>query len=108
VIERARRHDDACCRRALDMFCALLGAVAGNVALTFGARGGVFIAGGIAPRIVDDLEASAFRRSFERKGRFADYLGAIPVFVICTDLSPALLGASRAIDLGPGSGSVTT
>ena len=99
VIDRARAHGDEHCRRALGLFCALLGAVAGNVALTFGARGGVYLAGGIAPRILGELEASAFRSRFEGKGRFAGYLAAIPVFVISSDVSPALLGASRAIDL---------
>ena len=51
------------------MFCAMLGAFAGNVALTYGARGGVYIAGGIAPRILDHLAGSAFRQRFEHKGR---------------------------------------
>jgi glucokinase len=67
---------------ALDMFCALLGAFAGNVALTFGARGGVYIAGGISPRIVAFMERSQFRRRFEDKGRLRPYLEAIPVNVI--------------------------
>jgi glucokinase len=67
---------------ALDMFCALLGSFAGNVALTFGARGGVYIAGGISPRIVAFLERSQFRRRFEDKGRLRPYLEAIPVNVI--------------------------
>jgi glucokinase len=101
VIDRARGHDDAQCRRAFDLFCSLLGTVAGNVALTFGARGGVYLAGGIAPRIVDDLAVSAFRRRFESKGRFGGYLAPIPVYVIGSEISPALLGASRAIDLDP-------
>ena len=57
-------------RAALDMFCAMLGGFAGNVALTYGARGGVYIAGGIAPRILDYLIDSEFRRRFEQKGRF--------------------------------------
>jgi glucokinase len=66
----------------LDMFCAMLGGFAGNVALTYGARGGVYIAGGIAPRILDYLAASEFRRRFEQKGRFHAYLEAIPTQVI--------------------------
>jgi glucokinase len=69
-------------RAALDMFCAMLGAFAGNVALTYGARGGVYIAGGIAPRIVSHLAASTFRQRFEQKGRFRAYLEAIPTHVI--------------------------
>ncbi len=70
------------CREALDTFCALLGAVAGDLALMFGARGGVYIAGGIVPRFTDPLARSAFRAQFEAKGRFRDYLAAIPVHVI--------------------------
>jgi glucokinase len=69
-------------RASLDMFCAMLGGFAGNVALTYGARGGVYIAGGIAPRILDYLARSEFRRRFEQKGRFRAYLAAIPSHVI--------------------------
>jgi glucokinase len=67
---------------ALDMFCAFLGSFAGNVALTFGARGGVYIAGGISPRIVAFMERSQFRRRFEDKGRLRPYLEAVPSNVI--------------------------
>lgn len=67
---------------ALNTFCAFLGSFAGSVALTFGARGGVYIAGGIPPRIVDFIRRSQFRAQFEAKGRFRDYLNAIPVHVI--------------------------
>ncbi|MFZ5790943.1 MAG: glucokinase [Pseudomonadota bacterium] len=69
-------------RAALDLFCALLGAVAGDLALTFGARGGVYIAGGIVPRFPDYLSRTEFRRRFEAKGRFRTYLEAIPAAVI--------------------------
>src|SRR5262249_8466963 len=69
-------------RAALDMFCAMLGTFAGNAALSFGARGGVFIAGGIAPRIVDYLTRSEFRARFDAKGRFRSYMQAIPLNVI--------------------------
>jgi glucokinase len=69
-------------RSALDMFCAMLGGFAGNVALTYGARGGVYIAGGIAPRILDYLANSEFRLRFEQKGRFCAYLESIPSKVI--------------------------
>ncbi|HJQ55547.1 MAG TPA: glucokinase [Vineibacter sp.] len=72
----------AACREALDLFCGWLGAVAGNLALSFGARGGVYIAGGIAPRIVGHLARSDFRDQFEAKGRFRDYLVAVPAAVI--------------------------
>jgi glucokinase len=69
-------------REALNMFCAMLGGFAGNLALTYGARGGVYIAGGIAPRILDFLANSDFRRRFEQKGRFTAYLEAVPTQVI--------------------------
>jgi glucokinase len=78
-------------REALDTFCAVLGAVAGDLALTFGARGGVFIAGGIVPRFVDHLARTAFRDQLEAKGRFRDYLSAIPVRVILRP-DPAFVG----------------
>jgi glucokinase len=69
-------------RTALDLFCAMLGSIAGNVALMFGARGGVYIAGGIAPRIAEFMARSEFRARFEHKGRFRKYLEAIPSSVI--------------------------
>jgi glucokinase len=83
---------------ALTHFCALLGSVAGNLALTLGARGGVYIGGGIVPRLGGWFDASPFRQRFEDKGRFAGYLQAIPVWVITSSQSPALLGAVRALD----------
>ncbi len=87
------------CGATLARFCAILGAVAGDIALTTGARGGVYIAGGIAPRILPFLQASPFRERFERKGRFQDYMAAIPTRVI---LHPhaALLGAARVAFAG--------
>jgi glucokinase len=70
------------CTAAVDMFCAMLGTVAGNLALMFRARGGVYIAGGIAPRIVDRLAQSEFPARFMAKGRFQPYLAQVPVAVI--------------------------
>lgn len=67
---------------ALDMFCAFLGGVAGNLALTFCARGGVYIAGGIVPRFADRLAQTRFREQFEGKGRYDAYLGTIPTNII--------------------------
>jgi glucokinase len=69
-------------RAAVDMFCAMLGTVAGNIALSFGARGGVYIAGGIVPRISAFLTQSSFRERFEAKGRFSGYMKSIPTYVI--------------------------
>lgn len=87
-------------RAALDTFCAMLGGFAGNVALTYGALGGVYIAGGIAPRILDFLANSEFRRRFEQKGRLIAYLEAIPSQVI---VHPAatFLGLTSLLNFGP-------
>ncbi|MBI3198651.1 MAG: glucokinase [Rhodospirillales bacterium] len=79
------------CRKALDTFCGLLGGFAGDVALLFGARGGVFIGGGIAPHIVEHLERTEFRRRFEAKGRLGRYLASIPVRIVVRP-DPAFLG----------------
>lgn len=69
-------------RAALDMFCAMLGTVAGNLALTLGATGGIFVAGGILRRVPEYLAGSQFRARFEDKGRFRDYLEPIPAYLI--------------------------
>ncbi len=84
-------------RRSLQTFCAFLGSFAGNVALTFGARGGVYIAGGISPRILDFLIRSEFRKRFEAKGRFRGYLEAIPSYVI-THPAAALVGLKSLVE----------
>jgi glucokinase len=98
ITARALAGDDPHCDAALDLFCAYLGTAAGNLALTLGARGGVYIGGGIVPRLGDRFDRSPFRTRFESKGRFTAYLAAIPVFVIHATQSPALLGASRALE----------
>ncbi|MES2098946.1 MAG: glucokinase [Pseudomonadota bacterium] len=97
ISRRALAASDPQCVEAFDLFCAFLGNVAGNLALTLGARGGVYIGGGIVPRWGDAFTNSRFRASFEDKGRFRAYLEAIPVYVIHAEISPALLGASRAL-----------
>jgi glucokinase len=96
IVERGLAGDDAPCARTLDVFCALLGSFAGNVALTLGARGGVYIGGGIVPRLGDRFFASRFRERFEAKGRFQGYLQAIPTALI-TDTQAALTGAAGAL-----------
>jgi glucokinase len=98
IIARARSAEDAPCVAAVQLFCAFLGSVAGNLGLTLGARGGVYIGGGIAPRMRGELERSTFRERFVAKGRFRGYLSAIPTYVIDAKLSPALAGAARALD----------
>lgn len=94
ITERAMR-DDAGCRAALTLFCAVYGAVAGDFALAHGARGGVYIAGGIAQKIEPFLRASPFRARFESKGRLSSYVQPIPTILIASD-DAALLGAARA------------
>ena len=81
---------------AVDMFCAMLGTVAGNLALTLGTQGGVFIAGGIVPKLGDTFARSQFRARFEDKGRFRGYLAAIPTCVI-TRPHAALVGAAQLL-----------
>jgi glucokinase len=82
ITHRALTHECDIAHEALATFCALLGSFAGNAALMFGARGGVYIAGGISPRIVKFLASSQFRARFETKGRFRHYLEQIPCNVI--------------------------
>ena len=96
IVTRALDGHDAHCVEALDVFCSLLGSFAGNLALTLGARGGVYIGGGIVPRLGRYFTDSAFRRRFEDKGRCRDYLAALPVYVIHAR-EPALRGAAAAL-----------
>jgi glucokinase len=84
--------------RALDLFVAVYGAFAGNMAVTTLARGGVFIAGGIAPKIASKLRDGAFVRAFVSKGRYSELLATIPVHVVMNPqvgLLGALLEARR-------------
>lgn len=98
ITEAALAGRDTRCTEALCLFCAFLGIAAGNLALTLGARGGVYVGGGIVPRLGRWFAGSAFRARFEAKGRFASYLQAVPVYVIDTPRSPAFLGAAEALD----------
>ncbi|HZB91739.1 MAG TPA: glucokinase [Stellaceae bacterium] len=98
IADRRIGESDPLAREALALFCAMLGTVAGDLALTLGARGGVYIAGGIVPRLGASFAASRFRERFEAKGRFSTYLSAIPTYVI-THPIPALLGLAALLDL---------
>lgn len=91
------RQGDPLARDAIAMFCALLGAAAGNLALTYGALGGVYIAGGIVPKLGPLFDTKLFRRRFTAKGRYRRYLSAIPVYVITHPL-PALIGLAALLD----------
>jgi glucokinase len=97
ITARALLGNDPLCADAVALFCAFLGTVAGNLALSLGARGGVWIAGGIVPRIGDAFARSPFRARFEAKGRFTDYMKAIPTWVI-THKYPAFPGLAALVD----------
>jgi glucokinase len=85
--------ESAICERALEMFVSAYGAEAGNLALRAKATGGVYLGGGIAPKILGKLEGKTFMRAFTDKGRYAEFLSAIPVWVILNDHA-ALQGAA--------------
>ncbi len=95
IVEQATKANDAGCRAALEMFCAVYGSVCGDLALAHGARGGVYIAGGIAQKIEPFLTASAFRARFEDKGRLSPFVKAIPTKLIVNG-DAAQLGAAHA------------
>jgi glucokinase len=97
IVERGLSGRDEVCSRTIDNFCALLGSFAGNVALVLGARGGVYIGGGIVPRLGERFFTSRFRQRFEAKGRFEAYLRAVPTALI-TDTLAALGGTAMALE----------
>lgn len=94
VVEQAFDGSNSIAAATLDLFCEVLGSTAGNLALTYGARGGVYIAGGIVPRFADYFFASQFRQFFESKGRFASYLEPIPTYLV-THTNLGILGATK-------------
>jgi glucokinase len=101
VTQQGMNNADRNARQSLEMFCAMLGTVASNLALTLGAVGGVYIGGGIVPRLKGFFAQSAFRQRFEDKGRYAIYLAPIPVYVINSEW-PAFVGLARAfVDPSP-------
>lgn len=94
ITEAAMDKQDPLCVQALDIFVSVLGSVAGNLALTGMTTGGVYIGGGISPRILPFLKKDLFMNSFQAKGRFKAMLEKIPIKVILND-SAALLGAAK-------------
>lgn len=96
VTSKGLDQSDPHCAEALELFCGLLGACAGDLALTLGAWGGIYIGGGIVPKLGDLLDQSQFRARFEAKGRMRDEMLTIPTFVI-HDPYPALTGASALL-----------
>lgn len=95
ISERGRDGSDPTCEAALDLFVSAFGAEAGNLALTVRALGGVFVAGGIAPKILEKMEDGTFMRAFRDKGRFSSMMREIPVQVIVEE-EVGLMGAAVA------------
>jgi glucokinase len=93
ISQHALAGSDAMCVRTLSLFCSWLGSVAGDLALALGARGGIYIGGGVIPRIADFLIASDFNQSFVAKSEMQYYMNDIPIQLITKDDS-ALLGAA--------------
>jgi glucokinase len=96
VAEAAIANEDPRAVEALSRFCRILGTVSGDNVLTLGARGGVYLCGGILPRMIPFFKDSEFREAFEDKGRFNDYLSLIPVW-LCVAEQPGLVGAAAAL-----------
>ena len=96
IVERALSGADALCRETLDCFSGMLGTVAANLAVTLGATSGVYIGGGVVPRLGDYFALSPFRARFENKGRFSAFTAQIPTILI-TAPCPALGGAAAVL-----------
>ncbi len=96
ISRRGLAGECALSNQVLDVFCGMLGTVAGNLAVTLGAQGGVYIGGGIVPRLGERFAASSFRQRFEQKGRFVAYLAQVPTYVITAGY-PAFLGVSAVL-----------
>ncbi|NOX51536.1 MAG: glucokinase [Gammaproteobacteria bacterium] len=92
IVDLGRDMEDPVCHQTLETFCGMLGSAAGNLALTVGAVGGIYIGGGIVPRMLEFIDASPFRRRFEERGLLADYAKEIPSYVVL-DENPGLMGA---------------
>lgn len=105
VADLAFNHNQPTAVKAMDLFTEIYGAYAGNLALAGLSRGGVYVAGGIAPKIIDKLREGGFMKAFRNKGRFASLMEEIPVYVV-TNPKAGLLGASqeaqRMLDENPG------
>jgi len=96
ITRRGLDGSDPLCAEVLDVFCGMLGTVASNLAVTLGAFGGIFIGGGIVPRLGEYFDRSTFRERFEDKGRFSSYVAAIPTFVVTADHA-TFVGASAVL-----------
>lgn len=101
ITQRASLGTDRLATEAVNMFCEMLGTVAGNLALTIGARGGVYLAGGILPKIQPFFVKSGFRARFEAKGRYERYMAPIPTWLV-THPNPAYLGLIAMLEASNG------
>lgn len=99
IVEAARRGRDPSAAHAVDHFLTWLGRTAGNAAMQLRAEGGIYIGGGIAPKMLDLIGDGRFRRAFETMGRMAELTRSIPVYVITTE-APALLGCAARLRAG--------
>ncbi|MBH9551781.1 glucokinase [Inhella gelatinilytica] len=97
ITQAALEDGDALALETLEVFCALLGTAAGNLAVTLGATGGIYIGGGIVPRLGAYFERSPFRQRFEERGRFSRYVAAIPTYVITAE-DATFQGASAILE----------
>lgn len=113
ITQRALEGSDPVCADTIDAFCGMLGTAAANLAVTQGAFGGIYIGGGIVPRLGEYFDKSSFRERFEDKGRFADYMKRIPTFVITAGdatmvgVSTILAAQLRSLDAAQGSAILT-
>jgi glucokinase len=97
ITRRAVAGTDPLCVETVEAFCCMLGTAASNLAVTLGALGGIYIGGGIVPRLGEHFDRSGFRARFESKGRFSEYVAAIPTYVITADHA-TFLGASAILE----------
>jgi len=96
ISRRALSGDCALCDEVIEAFCCMLGTIASNLVVTLGAQGGIYIGGGIVPRLGERFGRSGFRARFEHKGRFHQYLTQVPTWVITADY-PAFVGVSAIL-----------
>ncbi len=96
-VQQSAREGETLAKVTIDRFCRILGSAAGDIALTLGARGGVYVTGGVAVSLADEIVAGGFRGRFEAKGRFEDYMRQIPAFLVLEPYA-ALIGAASLLD----------
>lgn len=96
ISRRALAGECTLCDETIEAFCCMLGTIAGNLAITLGAQGGIYIGGGIVPKLGARFDRSGFRARFEAKGRFSNYLAQVPTWVITAEY-PAFVGVSAIL-----------